>query len=66
VQPVEPLDEDELNILWCKLQRLELMEGSLNEYLAVDDELAVGGTRTLAEIAADVKTTEVDETEAER
>lgn len=53
--------DDELNNLWAELQGMELAEGTLDEYLAVDDQLAIGGTLTLAEIAADVSTADVVE-----
>lgn len=62
----QPVEGDELNIHWVELQALNLVEGTLNDYLTVDDELATGGTRSLAEIAADVLTKEVEEPEAER
>lgn len=62
----QPVEGDELNIYWVELQALNLVEGTLNDYLTVDDELATGGTRSLAEIAADVLTKEVEEPEAER
>lgn len=52
--------------MWAELEAMEVVEGGLNDYLAVDDQLAVGGTRTLAEIAADVSTAEVEDLEAER
>ena len=66
---MEPTFEDqidELKTLWAELESMKLVEGGLDEYLAVDDHLATGGKRTLAEIAADVSTTEVEEPEADR
>uniref|UniRef100_A0A915EAH2 HTH CENPB-type domain-containing protein n=1 Tax=Ditylenchus dipsaci TaxID=166011 RepID=A0A915EAH2_9BILA len=41
------------------LQALDLVEGNLDDYLAVDDQLATGRTLTLTEIAENVSTAEV-------
>ena len=57
---------DELNTLWAGLQAMELVGGTLDEYLAVNDQLATGGTSTLAEIAADVLTATVEKPEVDR
>jgi hypothetical protein len=65
VQGSEVEQNDELNALWTELQRMDLAVGTLEDYLRVDNQLAVGGTLTLAEMAADVLT-EVEEPEAER
>ena len=63
---VQAEDHNELNQLWAEMQRVDLAEGTLDEYLAVDVQLATGGARTLAEIAVDVSTMEMEEAEVDR
>lgn len=45
------------------MQTLKLVEGTMYDYLTADDQLAIGGVLTLAEIAEDISTTEVEEPE---
>lgn len=48
-----PVDEanEELDELWKEMKRLDVVEGELDEYLTVDDDLPTGGPFTLAEIS---------------
>jgi hypothetical protein len=64
-------DQEEENILsemdriWAELRVNNEVEGNLAEYLAVDEQLETGGTLSLAEIAEDVSSMEVEAAEEE-
>uniref|UniRef100_A0A915EID3 DDE-1 domain-containing protein n=1 Tax=Ditylenchus dipsaci TaxID=166011 RepID=A0A915EID3_9BILA len=66
VQETGREEDEELNTLWAELQQMNLAEGTLQEYLGVDDQLTTGGSRSLAEIAEEVSNVNVEEPEGER
>lgn len=57
---------EEVSTLWAALQAVELVQGDLQDYLNVDDQVVVGGTLTLAEIAAEISRPEADRTNMDR
>lgn len=69
----QPQDDDEegegilieMDRLWAELQANSEVEGTVTDYLAVDEQLATGGVLTLAEIAEDVASKDVVPAEME-
>uniref|UniRef100_A0A915D8W6 DDE-1 domain-containing protein n=1 Tax=Ditylenchus dipsaci TaxID=166011 RepID=A0A915D8W6_9BILA len=57
---------DEMKSLWADLQAMELVDGEFDDYLAVDDQLAIGGTLSLADIVAGVSRTEIEGSDSSR